>query len=90
MAARFSKIDPDNLTGKDDPDNLTGKDDPDNLTGEERSRSPSIKITKKMAKNLSCVIICLRCDHDCVPYVPNSPLQKYSCLDKYVYCLFLP
>ena len=38
MAARFSKI---------DPDNLTGKDDPDNLTGEERSRSPSIKITKK-------------------------------------------
>lgn len=47
MAARFGKIDPDNLTGKDDPDNLTGKDDPDNLTGEERSRSPSIKITKK-------------------------------------------
>lgn len=41
MAARFSKI---------DPDNLTGKDDPDNLTGEERSRSPSIKITKKWRK----------------------------------------
>lgn len=50
MAARFSEIDPDNLTGKDDPDNLTGKDDPDNLTGEERSRSPSIKITKKWRK----------------------------------------
>lgn len=50
MAARFSKIDPDNLTGKDNPDNLTGKDDPDNLTGEERSRSPSIKITKKWRK----------------------------------------
>ena len=50
MAARFGKIDPDNLTGKDDPDNLTGKDDPDNLTGEERSRSPSITITKKLRK----------------------------------------
>ena len=40
----------DGCTGKDDPDNLTGKDDPDNLTGEERSRSPSIKITKKWRK----------------------------------------
>lgn len=50
MAARFSKIDPDNLPGKDDPDNLIGKDDPDNLTGDERSRSPSIKITKKWRK----------------------------------------
>ena len=50
MAARFSKIDPDNLTGKDDPDNLIGKDDPDNLTGEERSRSPSIKLQKNGEK----------------------------------------